>query len=58
MNFLSLFRNATSLEEVAQILTVGLAACQSFSISPDVIGTPRPLHAYGVDPLLAVELCD
>lgn len=58
VDYVALFRSATSLAEGAQILTEGLVKklAKALSIPPDDIDTSKPLHAYGVDSLLAVEL--
>lgn len=58
VDYVSLFRSATSSGEAGQILTEGLVKklAKALSIRPDDIDTSKPLHAYGVDSLLAVEL--
>lgn len=58
VDYVMLFRDATSLEEGARILTDGLVKklAKALSIPPDDVDTSKPLHAYGVDSLLAVEL--
>ena len=58
VDYVSLFRSATSLGEAGRILTDGLVKklAKALSMPPDDIDTSKPLHAYGVDSLLAVEL--
>lgn len=58
VDYVSLFRGATSLGEATRILTEGLVKklAKALSIPADDIDTSKPLHAYGVDSLLAVEL--
>lgn len=58
VDYVSLFRNATSLGEATRILTEGLVRklAKALSIPADDIDTSKPLHSYGVDSLLAVEL--
>ena len=52
------FLSAQSLAEAAAIIVSGLVRklSKALSVSSDEIETSKPLHAYGVDSLLAVEL--
>ncbi|KAI1452810.1 polyketide synthase PksD [Annulohypoxylon moriforme] len=58
INFSLLFRQAESVEERSKVavrsLTLKLA--RALSIQPEDVDTEQPLHAYGVDSLVAVEL--
>ena len=58
VDYVTLFRRATSLGEAARVLTEDLVKklAKALSIPLDDIDTFKPLHAYGVDSLLAVEL--
>lgn len=58
VDYVALFRSATSFGDATRILTDGLVKklAKALSIPPDDIDTSKPLHAYGVDSLLAVEL--
>ncbi|KAF2962673.1 hypothetical protein GQX73_g10900 [Xylaria multiplex] len=51
-------QNAASPAEAANILTEGLVArlCRILSISPEEFDRSQPMHMYGVDSLIAVEL--
>ena len=58
VDYVALFRNAASLEDASQIVTEGLLRklSRALSIPAEEIDTSKPLHTYGVDSLLAVEL--
>ena len=57
-DYAALLREATSLGDAARIVTDGLVQrlSRALSIPPEDIDTSKPLHVYGVDSLLAVEL--
>jgi acyl carrier protein len=54
----TLFRQAESAEERATVVVESLAKklARALSIQPDEVDVDRPLHAFGVDSLVAVEL--
>lgn len=58
INYATMFRNAASLEDASQVVTEGLVRKLSrvLSIPREDMDTSKPLHTYGVDSLLAVEL--
>ncbi|KAI0532014.1 putative polyketide synthase [Xylaria digitata] len=58
MELASRIQNAASPTEAASILTEGLVArlCRILSISPEEFDRSQPMHMYGVDSLIAVEL--
>lgn len=58
VDYATLLRKAASLEDAARIVTDGLLhkLSRALSISPADMDVSKPLHAYGVDSLLAVEL--
>lgn len=58
MDFAALFAAAGSLHEAGAIVVQGLARrlSKALSMSAEDIDSSKPLHAYGVDSLLAVEL--
>ena len=58
MDFATLFAAAGSLHEAGAIVVQGLARrlAKALSMSAEDIDATKPLHAYGVDSLLAVEL--
>lgn len=49
---------AASLGEAADAAAIGIAAklCRALSLSPDTFDAEQPLHVYGVDSLIAVEM--
>lgn len=49
---------APSIAEAADVVANGIAAklCKALSISPDSFDISQPLHIYGVDSLIAVEM--
>jgi len=51
-------QGAESLPEVAEIAANGIAAkvCRVLSLSQDAFDVAQPLHTYGVDSLIAVEM--
>ena len=57
-DYANLLRNASSIADAARIVTEGLSQklSRALSISQVDINVSKPLHAYGVDSLLAVEL--
>ena len=57
-NFAALFATASSLADAGDVIAQGLARklSKALSMPPEDIDTSKPLHAYGVDSLLAVEL--
>ncbi|KAK7757127.1 hypothetical protein SLS62_000674 [Diatrype stigma] len=58
INFASLFRQAESAEQrtrvVVELLVMRLA--RTLSVKPEDVDADQPLHAFGVDSLVAVEL--
>lgn len=52
------FEEAESLAEAADVAARGIAAklCKALSVSPDSFDVSQPLHVYGVDSLIAVEM--
>lgn len=58
MDFAALFTAATSLHEAGSIVVQGLTKrlSKALSMSAEDIDASKPLHVYGVDSLLAVEL--
>lgn len=58
VDYVALFHGATSLEDATRIVTDNLVKkiARALSVPSDDIDTSKPLHAYGVDSLLAVEL--
>ena len=58
VDYATLLRDAASLEDAARIVTGGLLQklSRALFISPEDMDITKPLHAYGVDSLLAVEL--
>ncbi|KAL9074826.1 MAG: hypothetical protein Q9161_001964 [Pseudevernia consocians] len=58
VDYVALFRNAASLEEASKIVMEGLLRklSRALSIPEEEMDTSKPLHTYGVDSLLAVEL--
>ena len=57
-NYATLFASAGSLSEAGEMVAQGLARklSKALSMPAEDIDTSKPLHAYGVDSLLAVEL--
>ena len=57
-DYVMLFQNAASLEDACGIITQGLLRklSRALSIPEADMDTSKPLHTYGVDSLLAVEL--
>ncbi|KAJ6096143.1 reducing type I polyketide synthase [Penicillium sp. IBT 16267x] len=57
-NWSTSFTGACSLAEASDVVVEGLThkLSRALSIQPDDIDLVRPLHSYGVDSLLAVEL--
>ncbi|KAI0165413.1 polyketide synthase PksD [Hypoxylon sp. FL1284] len=58
VNFSLLFRQAASAEERSQVAVRSLALklARALSIQAEEVDTEQPLHAFGVDSLVAVEL--
>jgi acyl carrier protein len=58
INAAALFRQAGSDEERATVVVDALARklARALSISPEDVDSDKPLHAFGVDSLVAVEL--
>lgn len=58
VDYAALLREAASLGDAARIVTDGLVQrlSRALSIPSEDIDTSKPLHVYGVDSLLAVEL--
>lgn len=58
VNFAALFRQATSAEERAGIVTEALATklARALSMKVEDIETDQPIYSYGVDSLVAIEL--
>lgn len=58
IDYAALFRDATTVEDRAQIVLEGLVRklSRALSIPQEDLDPSRPLHVYGVDSLLAVEL--
>ncbi|KAF2638710.1 polyketide synthase PksD [Massarina eburnea CBS 473.64] len=58
INFSALFARASGHEERARIVVEALAhkLARALSISPDDVDSDKPLHVFGVDSLVAVEL--
>ena len=58
VDFSALLGSASSLEEASAVVVDGLTRklAKALSIPREDIETAKPLHAYGVDSLLAVEL--
>lgn len=58
MTLVSRAHNAASPAEAASILTEGLVArlCRILSLSAEEFNRGQPMHMYGVDSLIAVEL--
>lgn len=58
INYAAAFTGATSAAEAAEVVVDGLTRklSKALSIPPGDIDTSKPLHSYGVDSLLAVEL--
>lgn len=57
-DLVALAQSATSLDEASLILAKGLAArlCSLLSLDVDTFDLEQPLHAHGVDSLVAVEI--
>ncbi|KAJ5113761.1 reducing type I polyketide synthase [Penicillium angulare] len=57
-NWAAAFKSARSSAEASDLVVEGLThkLSRALSIQPDDIDVARPLHSYGVDSLLAVEL--
>ncbi|RYP67344.1 hypothetical protein DL771_007288 [Monosporascus sp. 5C6A] len=57
-NFAALFRHAETAEERSSLVARSLARklALALAIEPEDVDTERPLHAFGVDSLVAVEL--
>lgn len=57
-DYASLVRNAPSPVEAASVIAQGLVSKMSrvLAIAPEEIDTEKPLHSYGVDSLIAVEI--
>lgn len=58
VDYVTMFRNAASLEDAGRVVTEGLLQklSRALSIPREDMDTSKPLHTYGVDSLLAVEL--
>ena len=58
IDYTTLLHEAASFGDAAHIVTDGIVrkVSRALSISPEDIDTTKPLHVYGVDSLLAVEL--
>ena len=58
VDYVKLFRNAASLEDGGRVVREGLLRKLSgaLSLPKEDMDTSKPLHTYGVDSLLAVEL--
>ena len=58
VDYAALLREAASIEEAARVVIDGLVQklSRALSVPAESLDTSKPLHAYGVDFLLAVEL--
>ncbi|KAI9842656.1 MAG: Type I Iterative PKS [Sclerophora amabilis] len=58
VDYVAMFRAASSLPEAGRVVSEGLVKklSKALAMAPEDIDTTKPLHAYGVDSLLAVEL--
>jgi acyl carrier protein len=58
VDYAAAFARSPSQEEAADVVTASLVSklARAISVLPGEIDTTKPLHAYGVDSLLAVEL--
>lgn len=58
VNYAKAFRTATSTEEASSVVLAALASklSRALSIASEDLDPSKPLHQYGVDSLVAVEL--
>ena len=58
VDYAGLLSAATCLDDAAKVVTEGLAQklAKALRVAPESIDTRKPLHQYGVDSMLAVEL--
>jgi aryl carrier-like protein len=58
INFSKAFRAATSHDEASSVVLTALLSklSRALSVAPEDLDTSKPLHQYGVDSLVAVEL--
>ncbi len=58
LNYWKAFRSASSLSEAASVVLAALTSklSRALSVAPEDLDPSKPLHQYGVDSLVAVEL--
>jgi aryl carrier-like protein len=58
INYPSLFRSASSIEDASSVVISALTSklSRALSVAPEDLDPSKPLHQYGVDSLVAVEL--